>query len=119
MRIRDWSSDVCSSDLGLLLSVLLSLIVAAADIATRIGVFDAATNAAMVLVAIISAVVAPLLFNVLIEEQPEGDTTRDQLASDNVSALGAKAGARAGLGKTRMSRPAALAQAATDRESVV
>src|SRR3546814_8195884 len=139
MRISDWSSDVCSADLvavafankmlpalllarahgwrkaiaaGLLLSVRLSLIVAASDIATRIGVFDAATNAAMVLVAIISAVVAPLLFNVLIEEQPEGDTTRDQPASDNVSALGAKAGARAGLGKTRMSRPDALAEEA-------
>src|SRR3546814_16699131 len=87
MRISDWSSDVCSADLvavafankmlpalllarahgwrkaiaaGLLLSVRLSLIVAASDIATRIGVFDAATNAAMVLVAIISAVVAQI-----------------------------------------------------------
>src|SRR3546814_7973152 len=98
------------SAVGLLLSVLIILNGAASVIATRIGGFDAATNAAMVLVAIISAVVAPLLFNVLIEEQPEGDTTRDQPASDNVSALGAKAGARAGLGKTRMSRPDALAE---------
>ncbi|WP_081798929.1 MULTISPECIES: cation:proton antiporter [Novosphingobium] len=55
---------------GLLLSVRLSLIVAASDIATRIGVFNAATNAAMILVAITSAAIAPLLFNALI--QPEG-----------------------------------------------
>src|SRR3546814_7632424 len=50
---------------GVLLSARLSLIVAASDIATRIGVLDTATNAAMVLVAIISAAMAPLLFNVL------------------------------------------------------
>src|SRR3546814_7621399 len=81
-RAHGWRKAIAA---GLLLSVRLSLIVAASDIATRIGVFDAATNAAMVLVAIISAVVAPLLFNVLIEEQPEGDTTRDQPASDNRS----------------------------------
>ncbi|KEQ51990.1 cation:proton antiporter [Sphingobium chlorophenolicum] len=50
---------------GILLSARLSLIVAASDIATRIGVLDTATNAAMVLVAIISAALAPLLFNIL------------------------------------------------------
>ena len=54
---------------GLLLSVRLSLIVAASDIATRIGVFDAATNAAMILVAITSAAIAPLLFNALIRPE--------------------------------------------------
>ncbi|WP_409372109.1 cation:proton antiporter, partial [Sphingobium chlorophenolicum] len=55
---------------GCLLSARLSLIVAASDIATRIGVLDTATNAAMVLVAIISAALAPLLFNLLAEPSP-------------------------------------------------
>lgn len=55
---------------GLLLSARLSLIVAASDIATRIGVLDSATNAAMVLIAIISAALAPLLFNMLVEQKP-------------------------------------------------
>ncbi|KER34431.1 sodium:proton antiporter [Sphingobium indicum F2] len=50
---------------GILLSARISLIVAASDIATRIGVLDTATNAAMVLVAIISAALAPILFNIL------------------------------------------------------
>ncbi|WP_025160559.1 cation:proton antiporter [Sphingobium sp. HDIP04] len=54
---------------GLLLSARLSLIVAASDIATRIGVLDTATNAAMVLVAIISAALAPLLFNILVDRK--------------------------------------------------
>src|SRR3546814_16772602 len=43
-RAHGWRKAIAA---GLLLSVRLSLIVAASDIATRIGVFDAATNAAM------------------------------------------------------------------------
>ncbi|WP_326914719.1 cation:proton antiporter [Sphingopyxis chilensis] len=69
-RAHGWRKAIAA---GLLLSVRLSLIVAASDIATRIGVFDAATNAAMVLVAIISALVAPLLFNILTDDGPAHD----------------------------------------------
>src|SRR3546814_201037 len=43
-RAHGWRKAIAA---GLLLSVRLSLIVAASDIATRIGVFDAATNAAV------------------------------------------------------------------------
>lgn len=50
---------------GALLSARLSLIIAAAEVATRIGVFDAATNAAMILLAITTAVAGPLGFNAL------------------------------------------------------
>ncbi|MBJ7437784.1 MAG: cation:proton antiporter [Sphingopyxis sp.] len=63
---------------GTLLSARLSLIVAASDIATRIGVFDPATNAAMVLVAILSSAMGPLLFNLLapkVESAPAADCT--------------------------------------------
>lgn len=50
---------------GALLAARLSLIIAASAIGLRLGVLDAALNAAMILLALVTAVVSPLLFNLL------------------------------------------------------
>ncbi len=51
---------------GLLLSARLSLIIAAAAIGLRIGVLDSALNSAMILLAVITAIVSPALFNIVL-----------------------------------------------------
>jgi len=61
-RYFSWNEVVSG---GVLLSARLSLIIAAAAIGMRLGVLDSALNAAMILLAIFTAVVSPLLFNVL------------------------------------------------------
>ncbi len=50
---------------GLLLSARLSLIIAAAAIGLRIGVLDPALNSAMILLAVITSIVSPTLFNLV------------------------------------------------------
>jgi len=50
---------------GSLLGARLSLIIAAAAIGMRLGVVDAAMNAAMILLALASAIISPALFNLL------------------------------------------------------
>src|SRR3546814_14683129 len=75
------------------------MIVAASDIATRIGVLDTATNAAMVLVAIISAALAPLLFNILV------DRKAPILANAEASGAGASAPPIHPAGQTAAPRP--------------
>jgi len=59
---------------GALLSARLSLIIAAATISLRIGVISETVNAAILLVAIISVIIAPLLFSAISlpgkEEEP-------------------------------------------------
>jgi Kef-type K+ transport system membrane component KefB/Trk K+ transport system NAD-binding subunit len=50
---------------GVLLSARLSLIIAATAIGVRLGVISEATNAAIVLVAILTVTLAPLFFNML------------------------------------------------------
>ena len=56
---------------GSLLSARLSLIIAAATISLRIGVINETINADILLVAIISVTIAPLLFNLFSEKQEE------------------------------------------------
>jgi len=56
---------------GALLSARLSLIIAAATISLRIGVIDDTVNAAILLVAIISVTIAPLLFSAI--SLPQGE----------------------------------------------
>ncbi len=53
---------------GLLLSARLSLIIAASAIALDLGVIDEAINAAIILVAILTVLTAPVLFNRLLPE---------------------------------------------------
>jgi Kef-type K+ transport system membrane component KefB len=50
---------------GMLLSARLSLIIAAAAIGMRLGVLDSALNSAMILLAIFTSLVSPVLFNLL------------------------------------------------------
>jgi Kef-type K+ transport system membrane component KefB len=56
---------------GMLLSARLSLIIAASAIGLRLGAIDKSTNAAIILVAALSAMFAPLAFNTLMESQEE------------------------------------------------
>lgn len=51
---------------GVLLSARLSLIIAAAAIGARLGVIDAALNAAIILLAVFTCIVSPALFNLLL-----------------------------------------------------
>ena len=55
---------------GMLLSARLSLIIAAAAIGVRLGVIDAALNAAMILLALFTAIVSPVVFNLLSPVRP-------------------------------------------------
>jgi len=57
---------------GLLLSARLSLIIAAAAIGARLGIISESTNAAILLVAILTVTLAPLVFSALV---PSGDPT--------------------------------------------
>jgi Kef-type K+ transport system membrane component KefB/Trk K+ transport system NAD-binding subunit len=57
--------------IGVLLSARLSLIIAAAAIGARLGVISDATNAAILLVAILTVTLAPVLFSIL---TPSADT---------------------------------------------
>lgn len=50
---------------GSLLAARLSLIIAAAAIGARLGVLDPALNAAMILLAVFTAILSPTLFNLL------------------------------------------------------
>ena len=51
---------------GVLISARLGLIIAASAIGLRLGVIDDATNSALVLVAIVTCIVSPALFNLLL-----------------------------------------------------
>jgi Kef-type K+ transport system membrane component KefB/Trk K+ transport system NAD-binding subunit len=55
---------------GALLSSRLSLIIAAAAIALNLGIINEATNSAIILVAIVSCTLSPVLFNRLLPPQP-------------------------------------------------
>jgi Kef-type K+ transport system membrane component KefB/Trk K+ transport system NAD-binding subunit len=55
---------------GALLSSRLSLIIAAAAIALNLGIINEATNSAIILVAIVSCTLSPILFNRLLPPQP-------------------------------------------------
>jgi Trk K+ transport system NAD-binding subunit len=54
---------------GALLSARLSLIIAASAIGLRLGAISEATNAAIILIAALTATLAPLLFNILLPDQ--------------------------------------------------
>ncbi len=56
---------------GLLLSARLSLIIAASAIGLRLGVISEAMNAVIILIAALTATIAPFLFNSLIAEQSD------------------------------------------------
>ncbi len=66
-RVFPWGESLAG---GLLLSAQLSLIIAAAAIALELGVIDDTVNSAVILVAILSATMAPLLFNFVIGDRP-------------------------------------------------
>ena len=51
---------------GALLSARLSLVIAAAAIGARLGVIDAALNAAIILLAMFTCIISPALFNLLL-----------------------------------------------------
>lgn len=61
-RYFSWNEVVSG---GVLLSARLSLIIAAAAIGLRLEVLDTALNSAMILLAVFTAIVSPVLFNVL------------------------------------------------------
>jgi len=63
-----WRESISS---GLLLSARLSLIIAASAIGVRLGAISEATNAAIILVAALTAMFAPLGFNILMESPEE------------------------------------------------
>lgn len=56
---------------GFLLSARLSLIIAASAIGLRLGAISESTNAAIILIAALTATIAPLVFNSLREESEE------------------------------------------------
>lgn len=55
---------------GILLSSRLSLIIAVSAIGLQLGSIDAATNSAIILVAIVTSTVSPLIFNRIMPEMP-------------------------------------------------
>jgi Kef-type K+ transport system membrane component KefB len=59
---------------GMLLSARLSLIIAAAAIGMRLGVLDSALNSAMILLAIFTSLVSPVLFNLMAPATPQSTT---------------------------------------------
>ncbi len=61
---------------GFLLSSRLTLIIAAAAIGVRLGVVDSATNAAIILVAVVTCTVSPLLFGTLFPTEYGGGGAR-------------------------------------------
>lgn len=58
-----WKESLAS---GMLLSARLSLIIAASSIGLRLGAISQSTNAAIILVAVLTATVSPLTFNTLL-----------------------------------------------------
>ena len=58
---------------GVLLSSRLSLIIAVSTIGLQLGSIDAATNSAIILVAIVTSTVSPLIFNRIMPEVPRPD----------------------------------------------
>ncbi len=65
-RLFDWRSTISA---GLILSTHLSITIAAAAIGVRMGAISEATNAAVILMAALTATVCPLLANTLLPEQ--------------------------------------------------
>jgi Kef-type K+ transport system membrane component KefB/Trk K+ transport system NAD-binding subunit len=63
-----WRESISS---GLLLSARLSLIIAASSIGVRLGAISESTNAAIILIAALTAMIAPLGFNSLMAEGEE------------------------------------------------
>jgi Kef-type K+ transport system membrane component KefB len=63
----DWRRTVAA---GALMSSRLSLIIAVAAIGLNLGSIDEATNAAIILVAIVTSIVSPLLFNRIMPGEP-------------------------------------------------
>lgn len=63
----DWRHTIAA---GSLMSSRLSLIIAVAAIGLNLGSIDSATNAAIILVAIVTSTVSPLLFNRILPAQP-------------------------------------------------
>jgi len=63
-----WRETISS---GMLLSARLSLIIAASAIGVRLGAITESTNAAIILIAALTATFAPLGFNTLLEEADE------------------------------------------------
>jgi Kef-type K+ transport system membrane component KefB len=66
---------------GALLSARLSLIIAASAIGMRLGVIDEATNAALIVVAVVTCIASPVLFNLLLPASrlPRAPSTDEML----------------------------------------
>ena len=69
----DWRQTFAG---GILLSARLSLIIAAAGIGASLGIIDASTNAAFILIAAFTSTLTPMLFNHLIPARGAGSEKR-------------------------------------------
>src|SRR3546814_11169906 len=109
MRISDWSSDVCSSDLGIRLVPAIAAI--EAPIAVIPAVIQPPANARVAVAATFPGVVMRTLV-------VEGDTVRQGqplaiISSRDVLTMGAdltRANARAGVARSNAARPSQLAR---------
>ena len=68
--ILSWKETIAS---GFLLSARLSLIIAASAIGVELGAISESTNAAIILVAALTATIAPLIFNTIMDSVPDGE----------------------------------------------
>ena len=66
--VFSWKETIAS---GFLLSARLSLIIAASAIGMELGAISESTNAAIILVAALTATIAPLVFNTMMEVVPD------------------------------------------------
>jgi len=67
-----WRETIAS---GFLLSARLSLIIAASAIGLKLGAISESTNAAIILVAALTATIAPLVFNIMMEKVSDREQT--------------------------------------------
>ncbi len=81
---HSWRESLSS---GLLLSARLSLIIAASAIGLRLGAISESTNAAIILVAALTAMFAPLGFNLLMESHDKSKKRTKMIYGDSDLAL--------------------------------
>ncbi len=91
---------------GLLLSSRLTLIIAAAAIGLRLGVIDATTNSAIILIAIVTCSLSPALFSTVMERAVEPEEVHPVLIAggDRVAILLARRLSLRGIPSTLLQR---------------
>lgn len=70
---------------GLLMSATLSLVIAASTIALEMGIIDEQMNGALILVAVLSCLVFPVLFNKIYPKEEEQPTVVSMIGSNHVT----------------------------------